>query len=157
MKKIKLTRGLYTYVDDADYHILVKHKWYAAKQPNTYYAARTTKINGHKITIWMHRVINKTPEGLKTDHKDGDGLNNVRSNLRSVSHQDNLINNTRKKNGKYSKHRGVTYHRRNQKWQAQITVNWKNIYIGMFDTEEEAAEAYRLRRDQLLKGKLYRR
>lgn len=42
MKKIKLTQGKYTLVDDSDYNVLIKYKWYAKNGENTFYAVRST-------------------------------------------------------------------------------------------------------------------
>ncbi|OHC97730.1 MAG: hypothetical protein A2792_09855 [Sphingomonadales bacterium RIFCSPHIGHO2_01_FULL_65_20] len=144
-------------VDDEDYDFLMQWKWYAAKQPNTFYAARTEKVAGHKVTIWMHRVINRTPDGMKTDHIGGDGLDNRRQNLRSVDHRDNMINNNRWVTGRYSRHRGVTWHKHNQRWQAQMTVERRNIFIGSFRTEAEAVAAFEAARRKFLDGKVYRK
>lgn len=143
-------------VDDDDFDALNNHNWHAAKQPNTFYACRTVRVgDGRKKTIWMHRVINKTPSGLKTDHIDGNGLNNSRTNLRSVSHADNMINGGRFSKNK-PKYRGVSWHKRLNKWVAQITVDYKNNWIGSFDTPEEARAAYQAARIRIREGKVYR-
>lgn len=153
MRLIPLTRGYSAIVDDADYKFLMRWKWYAARQPMTFYAARSTKKKGKKVTVWMHRVINKTPRGKLTDHIDGNGLNNHRRNLRAVTHQDNMLNNTRHKIGS-SRYRGVSWHRGLQRWIAQITFNRKNTWIGSFRTEKAASDAYVAKRARLLKGKI---
>lgn len=154
MMEIPLTIGMVAIVDDHDYDLVFRHKWYAAKQRNTYYAARTIKVDGRKKTIWMHRVINLTPEGYITDHIDGNGLNNRRDNLRSITHQSNMINNRRHKIGS-PKHRGVSWHKRNKCWIAQITVNNRNIWLGSFRTELEAKIAYDKKRAQVRIGQVY--
>ena len=153
MKRIPLTRGYSAIVDNGDYDFLIRWKWYAAEQPNTFYAARTVTRNGKKVTIWMHRVINKTPKGKFTDHIDGRGLNNRRYNLRTASHRDNMLNNVRHKIGS-SRYRGVSWHVGLDRWIAQITVNRKNIWIGAFTTEKAASDAYIIKRASLLEGKI---
>lgn len=154
-KRIPLTRGQFAVVDASDYEFLSRWKWYAAKQPRMFYAARTIKSSAGKKTIWMHRVVNATPDGMKTDHIDGDGLHNCRENLRSVDHQQNMINNQRRAEGR-PKYRGVSWHKRNQRWIAQITVDGRNTWIGQFKVQEDARDAYlearaRVRAGQVVK------
>lgn len=156
MMLIPLSRAQFAKVDDADFGWLSQWKWHALKQPNTFYACRTIKNGGRKSTIWMHRLINDTPTDLKTDHINGDGLDNRRSNLRSVDHQANMINCARHKAGS-SRFRGVSWHIRQQRWIAQITVDYRNIYIGVFDTEEAAHEAYSAARNRLRAGQIIRK
>lgn len=154
-KRIALTRGQFAIVDDEDFEFLSQWKWHALKQPKTYYAARTIKVDGRKATVWMHRLINDTPIGSLTDHINGDGLDNQRKNLRSVTHQDNMINCARHVAGS-SRFRGVSWHIRQGCWIAQITVDRKNLYLGRFNTEQAAHEAYIAARDRLRSGKIIR-
>lgn len=157
MRSIPLTKGQCAIVDDSDYDAMVKWKWYALKQPNTYYAVRDVRVGGKKKSIWMHREINGTPPESLTDHINGDGLDNRRENLRSVPHQDNMVNSHRWRTPTSSKYRGVSWHKSNHKWYAQITVDWKNVYIGSFSSEDEAKAAYDAKRAELRRGKIYRK
>lgn len=86
----------------------------------------------------MHRDILKT--NLDVDHKNRDGLDNRRSNLRKATRQQNSANSIKKHFGKDSKFKGVC--RSRDHWRAQIVVNYKAIFIGCFATEIKAAEAY---------------
>lgn len=151
---IPLTKGQFAIVDDEDFEFLSQWKWYAMKQPKTYYAARDVKRGGRK-TIWMHRVINGTPDDLLTDHINGDGLDNRRANLRSVTHQDNMINCARHVRGS-SKYRGVSWHVRQNCWVAQITVDRRNVYLGRFANEDAAYAAYLDARAKYRAGKIIR-
>lgn len=155
MKSVSLTRGLFAIVDDADHDLVSAHKWYAAKQPNTFYACRDIRVQGKKKTLWMHREINKTPENMRTDHIDGNGLHNWRDNLRSATHTENMVNNFRH-TPKRPKYRGVSWHKGNQRWYAQITVDRKNIYIGSFSSQEAARNAFEQRRSELRAGQIIR-
>ena len=152
-KKIKLTQGYEAIVDDDDYEFLSQWSWYINKRRYIVYALRDIRVGGKKRHLWMHRVINNTPDDLYTDHINGNGLDNRRSNLRTVTHQQNMLNTRVRKKAKYSKHRGVTWHKLNKKWYSQITVDRKNVYLGSFDTEEEAKAVYDAYRKEVIKSK----
>ena len=95
----------------------------------------------------LHRVIwflhtRKWPE-LEIDHIDGNPTNNRIENLREVSHLKNMWNQIRShKSNKTTGVLGVCFVKRKNKYQAQIIVNNDYIWLGYFETEQEAAEAY---------------
>lgn len=132
--KIPLTSGKYAIVDADMYEYLMKWKWHVK---NGRYAVRRDQKT--RKFVYMHRVIARTPDGLETDHIDGDGLNNRRANLRHCTHQQNGWN-QRQKRRKYSRFQGVSW--KDKRWIAQITVNGKVITLGTYTAEEDAAEAY---------------
>ena len=137
MKLIPLTQGKFAQVDDADYGWLTQWKWFAVKCKNTYYAERWDKtVDGVRKHIPMHRQILGVLEGMDTDHRDGDGLNNQRFNIRSCTTSQNCRNRKTWGNSSYI---GVSRH--NGKYQAAITINGVYKYIGIFTDEEEAARA----------------
>ncbi|WQZ00715.1 HNH homing endonuclease [Xanthomonas phage NP1] len=74
------------------------------------------------------------------DHADGDPSNNRIANLRECSQAEN-VQNQRKRSDNKSGVQGVSWHKNTNKWQAQIEVGGKNIYLGVFNTIEEAAQA----------------
>ena len=83
MRLIKLSQGLSTMVDDKDFEALNEFKWFAQKVKNTFYAGRNMpRVNGRQKTAYMHREIMNTPAEMETDHRDRNGLNNQRENLR---------------------------------------------------------------------------
>ena len=88
---ILLTNGYVTVVDDADFYWLSKRKWYAKPSAYTIYACRSERINGVVHTIRMHRLIMNCPDDMEIDHKDGDGLNNQRSNLEIIKKSENIF------------------------------------------------------------------
>ena len=152
MKLIPLTQGKFTQVDDEDYDYLMQWKWYALKSHQTYYAMRYGKENGKEKRVIMHRVIMKTPEELVVDHKDHDGLNNQKSNLRNCTAINNgknripWINSSSKylgvfvlestrisKNGRVRKYNYIT---------SALKIGEKLMRLGVFKTEEDAAFAY---------------
>jgi len=143
MKTIQLTQGKLAIVDAADYEWLSQWKWYVMKSSSHCYAARTgRRAEGEKYTkkILMHRVINRTPEHLDTDHINGEGLDNRRVNLRSCEHRENMWNS--RASGGASKHKGVHWHKRDKVWYAGIKKDRVQKFLGTFKTEIEAAHAY---------------
>ena len=128
---------IFAQVDDADFDYLNRWKWYAVKRDNNFYARRGFRLdNGKTKGILMHRDIVAVPDGMQVDHRDGNGLNNQRANLRVCTPSQNQMNKKRPPFGS-SVYKGV---RLNQgKWEVRISKNNKRIYLGRFDTEIEAA------------------
>jgi hypothetical protein len=140
MKEIPLTQGKVALVDDEDFEELNKYKWRARKGKNTFYAKRSTKRPNQK-TIEMHRQILGFPAGFQTDHRDGNGLNNQRSNLRICTISQNQ-HNTGKQKRNTSGYKGVCFHKNAKRFIALIMVNRKSTHLGYFNTAIEAALAY---------------
>jgi hypothetical protein len=88
----------------------------------------------------LHRVITDCPDNMVIDHIDHNRLNNMRSNLRIVTPQQNQMNLSKYKNNK-SGIIGVIWNKAIEKWHATIRLNNKLIYLGLFDDLEEAAQA----------------
>jgi hypothetical protein len=76
------------------------------------------------------------------DHKDGDGLNNQRANLRPATNSRNGANRLYSKPNPSSPYRGVWWAKVNKKWRSAIKVDGKYIHLGLFTDEVEAALAY---------------
>lgn len=136
---IPLTQGKFAIVDADDYGWLAKYKWYSYQDGNTFYAFRRKGRKRRRST--MHREIMHAPEGLLVDHKDRNGLNNRKSNLRLCSPAQNAWNRRPAPNC-HSKYKGVTWHKHHNKWHVRIFGSGKNYYLGSFDDETEAALAY---------------
>lgn len=145
MKKIPLTKGKATIVDDEDYKRLSKHKWYAMKSRNTFYAKRNywDKEQKEYKSELMHRVIlGLSPDdNMIADHKNGDGLDNRWSNLRTCTYSQNAANHSNAR-GSTSEYRGVSYDKNSKKWRAQLIYENEKVLDKFFPTEEEAARAY---------------
>lgn len=141
MREIQLTQGKHTVVDDRDFDWLNQWKWYLFKVNGHEYAMRKTSRNsdGGRKTILMHRLIMDTPPELETDHRDNNGLNNQRFNLRNCTECQNRLN--RVANGK-SKYLGVSWVDSGRYIVARITHNGIVNNLGSFTTEELAAQAY---------------
>jgi hypothetical protein len=141
MREILLTQGRVALVDDADYEWLMQWRWRASQDGNCFYAIASTIVNGKKTNIKMHRLIAGAQKGEITDHRDGDGLNNTRTNLRTVTSAQNCHN--RQKNpAKKHPYKGIKSKRGRAGYEAYITVNHKHMYVGYGATPEDAARAY---------------
>jgi len=144
-RKIPLTQGKYAIVDPEDYEELAKYNWFAIRSPRGFYAARSAGTNRRglsQITVRMHRVILKPPEGKFIDHINHNGLDNRRANLRICTMQQNIWNMRKQRGNCNSQYKGVTLRKDICKWQARITCNGKLLSIGHFDNEKSAAAAY---------------
>lgn len=145
MKKIKLTQGKVALVDDEDFEELNQHKWYAYSKEHLWYARRSTyigKVDGRykQDKVLMHRQIMGTPKDMETDHKNGNGLDNRKSNLRVCTHAQNSMNQRRAKNNT-SGYRGVWLDRK--LWRAVIRVGGQRKDLGRFKSKTEAVYAYK--------------
>lgn len=139
MKYIYLTQGQQAIVDDEDYKALNKYNWCAMwnKGTQSFYAVRNApKPGGGQYLILMHRHILGLEKGNKHqgDHKNHNTLDNRRKNLRAVTQNKNQANRRAPK--------GYSYDIYNKKYHAQITVDKKPIFLGLFDTSKEAHDAY---------------
>lgn len=112
--EIELTKGLVTIVDAEDYHFLANWKWMALKGSYTFYAVRTMWLGGKGFGVRMHRFLLEhhgcNIEGSVIDHRDGNGLNNRKSNLRICTNAENVaaqLNYAPGRPEKTSKYRGV--------------------------------------------------
>lgn len=141
MKEIQLTQGKVTLVDDEDYKHLNQWKWYAHKGTKTFYVVRYTNINGKQEIIYMHRIIMNTLNNQEVDHKDHNGLNNQKYNLRNCTKTQNQANKKKRINCS-SKYKGVCWHNFAQKWQSLIKINYTQKHLGYYASELEAALAY---------------
>ena len=150
MAVIPLTRGMEAIVDDEDFECLNQWKWHVMKGRTTYYVTRDIrrKIKPRHIDtpamIFMHRLIMDVPQDKQIDHKNHNGLDNRKNNLRICTRSQNLRN---KINGwgKYSKFLCVSKivtGKRKKRWVADITIENKLKRIGYFYTEIEASKAF---------------
>ena len=142
VKEIPLTQGKIALVDDADFDELNQFKWFASRNKKNWYALRSTKINGKSVQIRMHDVLLNPPEGKLPDHKDGNGLNNQRDNLRICTFAENNHNTRTQCRVKTSKFKGVSWRKDHLSWCAVLGVNCKNLFLGYFQVEIDAAKAY---------------
>ncbi len=147
MKEIILTKGQLAYVDDEDYEYITSFgNWYSGER----YAQRHIIGAEPRKVYLMHREIWKRYFTLnnneKIDHRDGNGFNNCKSNLRIANSQQNMFNSRLGKRNKRTGYKGVSIDNRNEnpRFQALMRINGKLKHIAMFKTAREAAIAYDL-------------
>jgi len=133
VRRVPLSQGLFATVDTADYKEVSKYKWSALRYGKKVYAQ--ARINGR--TVMMHRFLMRPRKGYQVDHKDGNGLNNCRGNLRECTPGQNQAN--------HGPHDGtsrfVGVSRRRNRWYAQIRHGGKVYHLGSYADEVEAAKA----------------
>lgn len=145
-RAILLSQNKYTIVDLDDYEWLAKRKWWLKTGRGGMYVwgpgdSDSTGMTGR---IWMHRVIMHVSDpALVVDHINGNTLDNRKINLRVCEQYQNCKNTSKRKNG-ISRYKGVSIKvlKNSVKWSAEIQSDGKSYYIGLFDTQELAAEAY---------------
>lgn len=139
---VELSSGDMAIIDADKVDLVSDRKWYRLQGSNTKYAVANERSSDRKVVmLYLHRVLMNCPDDLVVDHTNGDGLDNRMCNLRLATPSQNNMNRKVGLNGKtgirgvhYSEDRGVYY--------ARITVKGKNIFLGTFNTAEEAAHAY---------------
>ena len=149
IKTIPLTRGYVATVDPVDYENLSRFKWHAVVVArDVAYAVRTASVKTPsggqaKRTVFMHREILglEGGDGKEVDHVNGDGLDNRRSNLRVASRRENLRN-RRSFAGSTSRYCGVGWRASRGVWRARITIEGREMSLGHFASEIEAALSY---------------
>lgn len=128
----------FTLVLTEDYNKYMKsNRWYVYRAPHSLVYYCYSKQDNKRVAL--HRVINGTPDSLVTDHIDGNGLNNLPNNLRSVTCSENQRNITIPVNNRLG-FMGV-YKRTSGRWSVTIKgeINVQK-HLGTFDTSEEAIE-----------------
>lgn len=152
MKEIELTQGKVAIVDDEDFDLVNRFKWYALCSGNTWYAVRkqTKKETLQKMwvdkkdtrqLIHMHRFVMGMPSKVMVDHKNHNGLDNRKENLRLATNAENQHNRKISTNNK-SGYKGVSYNRTDRVWIASIRNNGIRENLGRFKSPEEANMAY---------------
>lgn len=142
VRRIPLTQGKFALVDNVHYAQLAKVKWCAQFTRGNWYAVRALpRVGGKQTMLQMHRVVLQCPEDV--DHRNRNGLDNQRKNLRAATIGQN-VSNSRKQTGCTSRYRGVSWNRHRNNWTAQITAKalGGTVRLGGFRSEYQAAKAY---------------
>jgi hypothetical protein len=141
VKEIKLGNGKVALIDNDDWPRVHRRTWRVVKAERTEYAVTNIGYGRRRTQIMMHRFIMRAENSkVLVDHKDRNGLNNQKENLRMATTAQNVVNAEKKRGEFTSKYKGVSYD--DGKWRAQIKIGGKAHNLGRRDTEEEAAELY---------------
>lgn len=134
---VPLTQGMQAVIDAADVPLVDGHNWCAMRAREKFYAGtRVVRADGRQTTLLMHKAL--TGFDL-TDHRDGDGLNNRRKNLREATHSQNIQNQGRSRRNTTG-FKGVSLCK--GRFKATIGFEGKAHYLGNFGTPEAAHAAY---------------
>lgn len=133
---IQLSNGMVAVVDAVDVPKIRERRWSPSRSRKQWYAVSG---KGGGLT-YLHRVIIDAKQNQKVDHKDRDGLNNHRSNLRIATPSQNGRNSKRPTG--MSGYRGVSWHQKSRKWQVRIKQDGRVVSGGYFTDVIEAAKAY---------------
>jgi hypothetical protein len=123
-------------IDDEDWEHVGEYRWCLH---NGGYARRGGMKDGVAYTVLLHRQILGLREGdrLQVDHINRDKLDCQRSNLRLA---DDFYNGqTIRQPRGTSQYRGVSWSKRHSKWVAKAMLDRKNHYLGLYESEDEAA------------------
>ena len=137
-------KGEEFWFDLEDYELIREYCWSINKKG---YVISTD--SGTKKTILLHRIITNCPDNLVPDHIHGKETryDNRKENLRVATTQQNSMNSTLYQNNT-SGVTGVTWHKRDNVWQARIKVGYKYIHLGYFDSFEDAVKARKEAEDE---------
>lgn len=143
MKEIVLSQGKVALVDDEDFERLSHWKWYFKGG----YAVRNSRLEDgtskyERYSITMHETLVKSELGFEVDHKNRNGTDNRKSNLRIATRNNNCWNRVAYKCNKTGL-KGVSYHSRDKVFQSRIQVYGKEIHLGYFKTPDEASAVYK--------------
>ena len=138
--RVPLTRGYVAIIDACDVNLVEGYNWTVNTIGYSAYAYRKERVNGKQCIVMMHRaVLGLNGFSVKVDHRDKDGLNNRRGNLRACSNAENGHNRGAQQNNKIGL-KGVCEHA--GAWRAHIASNGVRKYLGRFATPEAAHAAY---------------
>lgn len=156
MKQIKLTKDECAIVDDEDYPYLSNFKWHLSNDKSGYrYAGTGLYLENQTITVPMHYFLTKRTLGKCVVFKNKNSLDNRKENLIICSVSESKHQNRKYKmrsdnrTGLSSKHKGLTWNKKNKKWQVSIMKGRKRYYIGLFSDEVNGARAFNKRAREL--------
>lgn len=140
--QVVLKSGYVVIVDEADAAFVLSFTWttQAGKCGARYAYRPVIKADGQRGKVYLHRELVCAARGQRVDHVNGNGLDNRRSNLRLCTNAENMRNMRRGRGA--SKYKGVAWFARDGCWRAYIVQDARQIHLGYFATEIEAALAY---------------
>lgn len=141
--RVPLTRGKYALIDSADAAYVGQWNWCAwVGRDRKWYAVRTEHHGARSRTVRMHRVLlGDPPVEMDVDHRNGDSLNNRRSNIRLATRAQNAMN-QRRSRVNTSGYKGVSWYARHGQWGVRIVVGGRTHFLGLYRDPAEAHAAY---------------
>ncbi len=140
-------------IDDEDLGLVSQHPWTVASDgyAKKYFEIWNGGKNRKRWVVHMHRLIMGAKKGQMIDHINGDTTDNRRCNLRFSNKSLNAINSNKVKSS--TGFRGVVRNAQKGKpFMARIMLAGKQIYLGRYDTPEEASKAYLTKQREVLDG-----
>lgn len=136
MREIVLHNGKVAFVDDEDFSKVSSFKWYF----NNGYARARWREDGRERSIYMHRLVLGVKGFAIVDHINRNPLDNRKANLRLATKAQNSWN-RRAPCTNASGYKGVSFSKASQKWAAEIKLNGRKFFVGLYATAEHAAIA----------------
>ena len=139
-----MSQPRYALGDPEDYEELKVYEWFVSTKGTCFYATRKypTGKAGKYFLKTMHREIIDPGKGMLIDHINRNGMDNRRANIRPATYSQNSYNRNKHSRPSTSKYKGVSRRKQKKKWNARITVEGKQKWLGSFEDEIEAAKAY---------------
>lgn len=137
--EIPLTQGKKAIIHAADLKKVAGMRWHAIFNRG-WYASTKIMRDGRRVAISMHRFLIDPTGAKQVDHRDGNGLNNRRCNLRKCTIAQNCANAKQKPHS--SRYKGVHWRKNRGFWTATIMKAGKAHFLGCFHSEVAAAMAY---------------
>lgn len=154
MTTIQLSKGFSAEIDDEDFE--ASHRvqlsngiwivtrvcdvnWTLNDQPTKNYCFGRTRESGTSVRVLLHRLLMRASLAVVVDHKDGNGLNNRRDNLRTATRAENMRNQKQRADST-APYKGVKV--RKTGFYSRITLDGVETHLGVFQTPEAAARAY---------------
>jgi DnaJ domain/AP2 domain len=136
-----LSCGLFALIDDEDSELVLPFKWWRLVEDNgRVYARGRIPFGEYRVNVLMHRWLLQPKPGQRVDHRNHDGLDNQRANIRVCTASQNAAN--MRKKASYSQFKGVKRTRNGKRWSARVSCNYKQHYLGTYTDEMAAAAAY---------------
>lgn len=136
--------GLVALIDEVDVPRVAGYQWFPDRRGQRWYARayiRGAGRHGVQRHVYLHRLLVDASPGTEVDHRDLDGLNCTRGNLRIASHGQNSHNKAVRRDSSVG-FKGVTWHKQHRRWWARIGLNGDHRSLGLYNTADEAARAY---------------
>lgn len=138
-------------IDAADAPFAMQWTWRCNRKHGQYpYAERYESARGGIVLLHRELLGDAPFDGAEVDHVDWNGLNNRRTNLRWVTHAQNMQNRRGPQKNNTSGYRGVIWDRRSERWYGQVKRNGRKVWLRYFDNVHDAGAAVAAARKELM-------